>query len=64
MRHRIKSGKTGSFNPENIKAESEGLESENISEEVEEIFEEDTELRGDDEALEAMEYYDKPDENE
>lgn len=63
MRHRIKFGKVGSFDPEAIKTKSIEFEPE-VSEEVEEIFEEDTEFRNDDEALAAMEFYDSPDEME
>ena len=64
MRHRIKSGKVGSFTPENQKVEVEQLEDREVAEEVEEIFEEDSELSNDDEALAAMEFYDSPDEME
>lgn len=64
MRHRIKSGKIGSFDPETLKVNNPDAENESISEEVEEIFEEDSEYSNDDEALEAMEYYDTPDEQE
>lgn len=64
MRHRIKFGKVGSFDPKTIKNRDIDFESEEISDEVEEIFEEDTEFRNDDEALEAMEFYDSPDEME
>lgn len=63
MRHRIKYGKIGSFDPEKVKVE-ETMEHEEVSEEIEEIFEEDTEYRNDDEALAAMEFYDSPDEME
>jgi hypothetical protein len=64
MRHRIKLGKVGSFDPEDVKANAEKIEREEISEEIEEIFEEDTEFSNDDEALAAMEFYDSPDETE
>lgn len=64
MRHRIKFGKIGSFDPEKTKVEVQDLEREEVSEEIEEIFEEDTEYRNDDEALAAMEFYDTPDETE
>ena len=61
MRHRIKSGKVGSFTPEKEKVEVEQLEDREVAEEVEEIFEEDSNLSNDDEALAAMEFYDSPD---
>ena len=61
MRHRIKSGKVGSFTPENQKVEIEQLEDREVADEVEEIFEEDSEFSNDDEALAAMELYDSPD---
>ncbi len=64
MRHRIKSGKVGSFTPEKQKVEIEQLENRDVAEEVEEIFEEDSEYNNDDEALAAMEFYDSPDEKE
>jgi hypothetical protein len=64
MRHRNKSGKIGSFNPEKIKKESEEFESDEISEDIEEIIEEDTELRGNDATLEAAEFYYVTDEND
>lgn len=64
MRHRIKSGKVGSFTPENQKVEIEQLEDREVADEVEEIFEEDSEFSNDDEALAAMEFYDSPDEQE
>ena len=64
MRHRIKSGKIGSFTPEKQKVEIEQLENREVADEVEEIFEEDSELSNDDEALAAMEFYDNPDEME
>ena len=40
MRHRIKFGKIGSFDPEKTKIEVQDLEREEVSEEIEEIFEE------------------------
>jgi hypothetical protein len=61
MRHRIKSGKVGSFTPENQKVEVEQLEDREVANEVEEIFEEDSDISNDDEALAAMEFYDSPD---
>ena len=61
MRHRIKSGKVGSFTPEKQKVEIEPLEGREVTEEVEEIFEEDSDFSNDDEALAAMEFYDSPD---
>ena len=61
MRHRIKSGKVGSFTPEKQKVEVDQLEDREVAEEVEEIFEEDSEFTNDDEALAAMEFYDSPD---
>ena len=61
MRHRIKSGKVGSFTPENQKVEVEQLEDMEVANEVEEIFEEDSGFSNDDEALAAMEFYDSPD---
>ena len=61
MRHRIKSGKVGSFTPEKQKVEVEQLEDREVAEEVEEIFEEDSGFSNDDEALAAMEFYDSPD---
>lgn len=64
MRHRIKSGKIGSFAPEKLKVNEEELEDREIAEEVEDIFEEDTAFSNDDEALAAMEFYDSPDEME
>ena len=64
MRHRIKSGKVGSFTPEKQKVEIEQMENRVVADEVEEIFEEDSELSNDDEALAAMEFYDSPDETE
>ena len=62
MRHRIKSGKVGSFTPEKQKVEIEQLENREVADEVEEIFEEDSEFSNDDETLAAMEFYDNPDE--
>ena len=64
MRHRIKSGKIGSYTPEKLKVESEEQEARELSEEVEEIFEEDSAFSNDDEALAAMEFYDSPDDVE
>ena len=64
MRHRIKSGKVGSFTPENQKVEVEQLEDREVAEDVEEIFEEDSGFSNDDEALAAMEFYDSPDATE
>ena len=64
MRHRIKTGKIGSFTPEKQKVELEQLENREIEEEVEDIFEEDSGFSNDDEALAAMEFYDSPDEME
>ena len=67
MRHRIKSGRVGSFSPEIVKKvydQKEELEEEGLSEEVENIFEEDTAFSNEDEALAAMEFYDSPDEME
>ena len=64
MRHRIKSGKIGSFAPEKEKLVTEELEDREIDEEVEGIFEEDSAFSNDDEALAAMEFYDSPDEME
>ena len=64
MRHRIKSGRIGSFTPEKLKVESEELEDKEVAEEVEDIFEEDSAFSNDDEALAAMEFYDSPDETE
>ena len=63
MRHRIKSGKVGSFTPEKQKVEIEQVEKREVADEVEEIFEEDSEFTNDDEALAAMEFYDSPDAN-
>ena len=60
MRHRIKTGKIGSFTPEKQKVELEQLENREIEEDVEEIFEEDSGFSNDDEALAAMEFYDSP----
>ena len=64
MRHRIKSGRIGSFTPEKLKVESEEQEDREVAEEVEDIFEEDSAFSNDDEALAAMEFYDSPDETE
>ena len=64
MRHKIKSGKIGSFNPEKMKVETEEFENDEISEEIEEIIEEDTELRGNDATIEALEFYNPPDNND
>ena len=64
MRHRIKSGKIGSFTPEKQKVEVEPLEDREVADEVEEIFMEDSDFSNDDEALAAMEFYDSPDEQE
>lgn len=61
MRHRIKSGKIGSFTPEKQKVEVEQFEDRVVADEVEEIFEEDSDFSNDDEALAAMEFYDSPD---
>ena len=60
MRHRIKSGKIGSFTPEKQKVEVEQFEDREVTEDVEEIFEEDSNFSNDDEALAAMEFYDSP----
>ena len=60
MRHRIKSGKVGSFTPEKQKVEVEQLEDRDVIDEVEEIFKEDSDFSNDDEALAAMEFYDSP----
>lgn len=64
MRHRIKSGKVGSYSPERLKVESEEQEVRELSDEVEDIFEEDSAFSNDDEALAAMEFYDSPDDLE
>jgi len=64
MRHRIKSGKVGSFTPENQKVEVEQREDREVANEVEEIFEEDSDFSNDYEALAAMEFYDSPDAKE
>ena len=64
MRHRMKSGKIGSYSPEKLKVSEEELEEMEVSEEVEDIFEEDSAFSNDDEALAAMEFYDSPDEME
>ena len=57
MRHRIKSGKVGSFTPEKQKVEVEQLEDRDVIDEVEDIFEEDSNISNDDEALAAMEFF-------
>ena len=64
MRHRIKSGKIGSFNPERVEVPEELQEEQALSSEVEEIFEEDIAFNDNDEALAAMKLYDSPDEQE
>ena len=64
MRHRMKTGKVGSFTPDKNKVETEELEDREIAEEVEDIFEEDSAFSNEDEALAAMEFYDSPDEIE
>lgn len=64
MRHRMKSGRIGSYSPEKIKVNEEELEEREVSEEVEEIFDEDSAFSNDDEALAAMEFYDSLDEME
>lgn len=67
MRHRIKSGRVGSFSPETAKkvyGQKEELEEEELSEDVENIFEEDTAFSNDDEALAVIEFYNSPDEIE
>lgn len=64
MRHRIKSGKIGSFNPNDLKVETKELKSDEISEDIEEIIEEDTELRGDVATLEAIGFYFVTDESD
>jgi hypothetical protein len=64
MRHRIKTGKIGSFNPERMEMPEELQEEQALSSEVEEIFEEDTAFSDNDEALAAMEFYDSPEEME
>ena len=61
MRHRIKTGKVGSFTPEKQKVEIEQVEDREVAEDVEEIFEGDSNFSNDDEALAAMEFYDNPD---
>lgn len=61
MRHRIKSGKVGSFTPEKQKVEVEQLEDREVADEVEEIFEEDSDFSNDDESLAAMEFTDSTD---
>ena len=64
MRHRIKSGKIGSYTPEKLKVEIEEQDARGLSYEVEEIFEEDSAFSNDDEAFAAMEFYDSPDDME
>ena len=64
MRHRMKSGKIGSYSPEKLKESEDEQEEREGSEEVEDIFEEDSAFSNDDEALAAMEFYDSPDEME
>ena len=64
MRHRIKTGKIGSFNPERMEMPEELQEEQALLSEVEEIFEEDTAFSDNDEALAAMEFYDSPEEME
>ena len=64
MRHRIKSGKVGSYTPEKLKVEGEEQEAREVSEEVEDIFEDDSAFSNDDEALAAMEFYDSLDDME
>ena len=66
MRHRVKSGKIGSFTPEDqeYNTSEDVQEVSEYTEEVEEIFEEDSDFSNDDEALAAMEFYDNPDEQE
>ena len=66
MRYRVKSGKIGSFTPENqgYNTSEDVQEVSEYTEEVEEIFEEDSDFSNDDEALAAMEFYDNPDEQE
>ena len=54
MRHRIKSGKVGSYTPEKLKVENEELDNREVAEDVEEIFEEDTAFSNEDEAKEIM----------
>ena len=44
--------------------ETEEFENDEISEEIEEIIEEDTELRGNDATIEALEFYYPPDNND
>ena len=64
MRHRVKSGKIGSFTPENqgYNTSEDVQEVSEYTKEVEEIFEEDTAFSDNDEALSAMEFYDSPEE--
>lgn len=64
MRHRMKSGKIGSYSPEKLKVSEDEQEEREVSEEVEDIFEEDSAFSNDDEALAAIEFYDSPDEME
>lgn len=64
MRHRIKSGKIGSYTPEKLEVDGENQEARELSEEVEDIFEEDSAFSNEDEALAAMEFYDSPDDIE
>ena len=64
MRHRMKSGKIGSYSPVKLKVSEDEQEEREVSEEVEDIFEEDSAFSNDDEALAAMEFYDSPDEME
>ncbi len=61
MRHRLKSGKVGSFTLEQLKVEAELLEDREINDDVEEIFEEYSDFSNDDEALAAMEFYESSD---
>ena len=64
MRHRVKSGKIGSFTPENqeYNTSEDVQEVSEYTKEVEEIFEKDTAFSDNDEALSAMEFYDSPEE--
>lgn len=64
MRHRIKTGKVGSFTPEKQKVEAGQLEDMEVIKDVDEIFEEDSNYAYDDEALEAMESFEQSDEAE
>ena len=61
MRHRIKDGKVALFVPEQQRVEMEQIEDREVAEDVEEIFYEDSNISNDDEALDAMEFYDSPD---